>query len=306
MIHSAVARWYKTKRWPSCQTCWDLLLPGGAVSLLRILEGLILFGKRHHLTISDQKQSLSACVDSSWRDQSFTSLLAVQKQFRNCCLLKCEDQLRISVCHVIWIWLLTLPKRDETNCASNHGLHHRQNMILCIQHVGANEPTEKCVLFSWGIKKGLPKPSLTSGTHHKCKYDIYHHIDYFVICCVQVSHRFLKCLLLRYSLVFPPNPHKQTPGLHFFTLPLVGHSKLCLWWNQWGNVSHVNYCEQVALPLPYLGSIKDCSTAQTTWRILFMYDNHWSQKKSNRLEVIYPGSKVPGNTSENASGHSPW
>ena len=110
--------------------------------------------------------------------------------------------------------------------------------------------------------------------------------------CAQVSHRFLKCRVIRYRLVFPPNPDEQTLGPHFFTVSLAGHSKLCLWWNQWGNaplwliviwISHLNYGERVTLLLPYLGSKKDCNTAQTTWRCMTIID-HPKKTKSYILD----------------------
>lgn len=204
----------------------------------------------------------------------FTSL-AVQQQFRHCCLLRCEDQI-VSICHLIWIWLLTLPGMKQLKprlCAARWG--ERANRNMCV--------------FSWGIFKGLPEatPNFGHTSHMRTGYTS----SCWLLCNILSKFHidFVKCRVIRCSLVFPPNPDKQTLGLHFFTLPLAGHSKLCLWWNQWGNaplwllviwISHLNHGERVTLLLPYLGSKKDCNTAPTTWRILLMYDNYWSPKKT--------------------------
>ena len=154
----------KTKRWPSCQTCWDLVLPGGAVSLLRILEGLILFRKRHHLTIMDQGDRVSC--DSSRRELSlhFTgSSTAVQK-------LLLVKMWRPNDCRYAM--------SSESGCSPSQGWNSSNQS--CTPHVGAKEPTELSLGESLKV---CPKPPQTSGTHHTCEQDIHHHVDYFVIYC---------------------------------------------------------------------------------------------------------------------------
>ena len=176
---------------------------------------------------------------------------------------------------------------SEFGCSPSQGWNSSNQG--CAPHVGAKEPTEQMCVFSWGIFKGLPEatPNFGHTSHMRTGYTS----SCWLLCNILSKFHidFVKCRVIRCSLVFPPNPDKQTLGLHFFTLPLAGHSKLCLWWNQWGNaplwllviwISHLNHGERVTLLLPYLGSKKDCNTAPTTWRILLMYDNYWSPKKT--------------------------